>query len=282
MVARAKGVGYGTVSLFTHRVIQALFNLAPKYVRWPDSTERRQLQTRTYQKFGLPGCIGVSTDGTHIPLSQRPSLDGEVYFSRKKEYSFNAILTIDMDRNVRHAIVGWPGSVHDTTPWERCDIHRTPDRFFDPGQYQTLDSAFELNLNAMIPFRNPAAQQPENKAFNEVLCGQRVVSEHGNGIIKGRWGSLKELPIQIKSPSDVQRSCKWIVACLVLHNMVNMINNPADEVPPALDCTAASILEALARYDREVHASRTAQEEAIRWREQIQRHVLLNLGWIDE
>jgi hypothetical protein len=36
---------------------------------------------------GFPGCVGF-IDGTMIPLSQKPKINGEVYFDRKKRYVF--------------------------------------------------------------------------------------------------------------------------------------------------------------------------------------------------
>ena len=94
MVARAKGVGYGGVILFTGRVIIALKSLVRKYIYWPNEEERRRLGEQTHEKFGFRNCI-ASTDGTHIVLFQRPGLDGEVYFNRKCTYSMNVLLTFD-------------------------------------------------------------------------------------------------------------------------------------------------------------------------------------------
>ena len=82
MISRAKGVSYGSVCEYTKRVIKALNDFAPKYIFWPDEAERSLLSRENHQQFGFRGCIS-STDGTHIVLSQKPGLDGEVFFNRK-------------------------------------------------------------------------------------------------------------------------------------------------------------------------------------------------------
>ena len=117
-VARTKGIGYGTVSLYTKHVIAALKDLAPRYIFWPDEAERVQLSHHNHENFGFDGCI-LSSDGTHIVLFQKPGLEGEVYFNRKSSYSMNVLLTFDAHRNIRYLISGWPGSVHDSTLGKR-------------------------------------------------------------------------------------------------------------------------------------------------------------------
>jgi hypothetical protein len=207
-------------------------------------------------------------------------LDGEVYYNRKKTYSFNCMLTFDIDRSVRWAIVGWPGSVHDTTPWERGDVFQHPERYFDAGQYQTLDSAFSLTLQGLCPFRNPHAQLPHNKEFNEALCSQRVVSEHGNGILKNRWSSLKRLPIQINRTVDVSRACEWIIACCVLHNIVNQLNNPADDIEIEDDVPSEEERATKEAFDLIIHSQRSESTKATLWREAIQKQLLISRGWM--
>ena len=36
---------------------------------------------------GFPGCVGF-VDGTTFPLSQKPAIDGQIYYDRKKRYAF--------------------------------------------------------------------------------------------------------------------------------------------------------------------------------------------------
>ncbi|KAG7383547.1 hypothetical protein PHYPSEUDO_003584 [Phytophthora pseudosyringae] len=79
---RLWGIGKGTVDDYTDRVVQALVDLSPKYVRWPTPTERRQT-SRRMASIGFKGCVGF-IDGTTIPLSRKPSVDGECFLFLQK------------------------------------------------------------------------------------------------------------------------------------------------------------------------------------------------------
>jgi len=163
-VARTKGIGYGTVSLYTKRVIAALKDLAPRYIFWPDEAERVQLSHHNHENFGFDGCICPMMVLTLY--CSKPGLEGNVYFNRKSSYSMNVLLTFDAHRNIRYLISGWPGSVHDSTIWESGAVVKNPDKFFSPGQYQLGDCGFRLTRTMLIPYRQPAASLTDNEEFN--------------------------------------------------------------------------------------------------------------------
>jgi hypothetical protein len=51
-------------------------------IRWPSATERIEISRRFGRDHGLPGAVGV-VDGTYVSMSQKPAVNGEVYFNRK-------------------------------------------------------------------------------------------------------------------------------------------------------------------------------------------------------
>ncbi|KAF9176696.1 hypothetical protein BGZ51_009806, partial [Haplosporangium sp. Z 767] len=76
------GFSTGAVTDFTQRIITALLDQSDEWIRWPDTDRRREI-SKVMAEEGFPGCVGF-IDGTTLPLSQKPGLDGEVYFDRKK------------------------------------------------------------------------------------------------------------------------------------------------------------------------------------------------------
>lgn len=84
------GIGLGTATLYTNRVIEALVSMQPEWISWPNAARRREIGC-VMRAEGFPNCVGF-IDGTTIPLSQKPALDGEVYFDRKKRYEHNTKL----------------------------------------------------------------------------------------------------------------------------------------------------------------------------------------------
>lgn len=61
----------------------------------------------------LPNCIGF-LDGTRIELDEVPHMDGESYFDKDKNYSIHTQLICDFKMRIRHYIIGYPGSCHDS------------------------------------------------------------------------------------------------------------------------------------------------------------------------
>ncbi|CAH7672339.1 hypothetical protein PPACK8108_LOCUS7149, partial [Phakopsora pachyrhizi] len=72
------GVGEGTVVLYTKQVIQTIYNLKD-YVLISPSKEEQKESSQVMQLEGIPNFVGF-VDGTSLPLSQKPALDGNVYF----------------------------------------------------------------------------------------------------------------------------------------------------------------------------------------------------------
>lgn len=77
-------ISTGSVVKYTERVMTALVDLASDWIKWPDESRRTEL-SQVMREEGFPGCIGF-IDGTTIPLSQKPAMQGAAYFDRKSRY----------------------------------------------------------------------------------------------------------------------------------------------------------------------------------------------------
>jgi hypothetical protein len=77
-------VGYGTINLYTSRVIKIIYQMRSHLASWPTPEERRE-SSQVMQEEGFPGCVGF-VDGTTIPLSQKPPVDGNHYWDRKNRF----------------------------------------------------------------------------------------------------------------------------------------------------------------------------------------------------
>ena len=76
-------------------------------------------------------------------------------------------------------------------------------------------------VNILVGYlRQPAASIPHNEVFNELFSPARQVIEHVNGILKGRFQSLKGIRVEIKTAHDLNFFCEWILVCIILHNIL--------------------------------------------------------------
>lgn len=63
------------------------------------------------------------------------------------------------------------------------------------------------------------------KTFLGVFLGNRwciclhTIVEHCIGILKSRWISPQEMRQKLRSLKNMQIFIRWVVACIVLHNM---------------------------------------------------------------
>ena len=226
LIRNAHHAGYseGSIVNYMDRVVTAILSLHDRFVNWPNAEERVKIKSRIRSKFGIYGAVGI-VDGTPVIFSQRPSIDGETFFSRKGVYCINLQLVCDDNGMIRHYLTGWPGSVFDNTLFEKMMLCRTPANYFTPGEFLLADSGYALRTFCMVPYRQPLAQLAHNLLFNELFSSARVKIEHVNGILKGRWAILKGIPTQVKTRSDFKRVNEHIVACLILHNILLELND---------------------------------------------------------
>ena len=60
-----------------------------KYIKWPTDLEKDEMSEFMDARFSLKGAVGI-VDGTHLNFNWRPTVDGEVFWTRKCRYSLNA------------------------------------------------------------------------------------------------------------------------------------------------------------------------------------------------
>jgi len=98
-LSRLFGVGNGTVILYTRRVISALLNIRNRFIVWPNSIRRQEINKIIGGRSGFSGCVGF-VDGTDLVFAQKPAIDGEVFFTRKHRYALNAQLICDDEKRI--------------------------------------------------------------------------------------------------------------------------------------------------------------------------------------
>ena len=100
-LARLAGFSVGSVVAFTERVYTAILRLKKEVIRWPDADERRRLSAYMRTRYGIRGGI-LMVDGTPAVFSQRPAVDGEVWWTRKCHYAMNLQLVCDHTKRIRY------------------------------------------------------------------------------------------------------------------------------------------------------------------------------------
>lgn len=217
--ARQFGVGHGTIRVFTIRVFKAIISLHGRAVKWPDAQERQSLSASFDRTHGLKGCVGI-VDGTLVHFAQRPHVDGQVYWNRKHRYSMNVQLVCNIKHEITYYVLGWPGSVYDGVVFSQTSLFRSPANYLSEGEYIAADSGYGATNFLCTPYRSPAALVPCNTVHNHLFSAGRVIIEHVNAELKGRFSSLRGVRIQVKKVEDFERVNEWILVCIILHNLL--------------------------------------------------------------
>ncbi|POV95016.1 hypothetical protein PSHT_15882 [Puccinia striiformis] len=209
-------IGYGTINLYTMRFIKIIYKKKSLLASWPTQEERLEM-SQVMQDEGFPGCVGF-VDGTTIPLSQKPPVDGNHYFDRKKRYSISLTLVCDINKKFVSYLAGYPGSCHDSYVFSNMRIAQQPNRFFDRNQYLLADSAYTSDRYTVPAYKGKELLESQNVDFNYRLAQSRVRIKHAIGILKGRFSSLRKIRCQLRTRNEMKGTIKWIITCIVLHN----------------------------------------------------------------
>ena len=115
------GVSRGVVHCHYLTVIEALRELASRYIKWPSRSERQRIASIIERRSGYKGVCGA-IDGTLINTTA-PKIQRERYIDRHQRYSLNVQAVCDHNLLYRDVYIGQPGSVHDTRVFQRSPLH---------------------------------------------------------------------------------------------------------------------------------------------------------------
>ena len=220
-IGRVMGISKGSVNDYVKRTSNAILNLLPEVVKWPNEGERKAMSMRIKEKHSFPNCVGL-IDGTLFPLAFAPTLNGEDYFTRKGGCALHGLIICDDKAKITWIELGWPGSVHDNRVWSNCDVNLNQKNHFSPKEYLLGDSAFCTSPIMVPSFKKAhnAGLTEEKEYFNTKLAKIRIKSEHCIGLLKARFQKLRDIRHPIRSRKDLRRVLNDILCACVLHNLL--------------------------------------------------------------
>ncbi|TYK19875.1 retrotransposon protein [Cucumis melo var. makuwa] len=175
-------------------------------------------------------CLGA-LDGTYIKVNV-PASDQARYRTHKGEVATNVLDVCDRKGDFVYVRAGWKGSAADSRIL-RDAISRPNDLKVFKDSYQRHCYYYLVNVgypNAegfLTPYRGQRYQLQEwhdaentpstSKEFSNMKhLSARNVIERAFDILKGRWAILRG-----KSYYPVEVQCRTILACCLLHNLIN-------------------------------------------------------------
>ncbi|KAF7372536.1 DDE Tnp4 domain-containing protein [Mycena venus] len=219
-VANWAGVGKGTITVVTRRVMTAILDpgFMTEAVRMPTPAEKEKakawVEAHSCKAWRDGWCM---VDGTLVALFDRPFWFGESYFDRKCNYSLNIQIVSLPNLRIIDFGYGYTGSTHDSTAWEGTRLAKERETLLQNGEFIWADSAYTLEEWMVAPYKKPFSLLPGNEEFNNHVSMVRIRSEHSIGFLKGRFHSLKGLRVLIKDANSHKFATYWIAACVGVH-----------------------------------------------------------------
>ncbi|KAK3924065.1 Protein ANTAGONIST OF LIKE HETEROCHROMATIN PROTEIN 1 [Frankliniella fusca] len=210
------GVSRGVVHFHYVLVIEALRELAPKYIKWPSLVERQRISQSIEARTGYLGIIGA-IDGTLIKITA-PRIQKGRYFDRHQSYSINVQAVCDDNLLFRDVYIGEPGSVHDIRVFERSplnDMFLERNDLISADEHLVGDCGYELRRKLLMPFRDNGVLTQRQRLFNYVHSSIRMCVERSFGRLKGKFRRLFYLYTK-----KFVYLIDHILSSFVLHNFV--------------------------------------------------------------
>ncbi|KAK3932077.1 Protein ANTAGONIST OF LIKE HETEROCHROMATIN PROTEIN 1 [Frankliniella fusca] len=217
---RSSGKHFGKSKSVIHfhyvRAINALTNLAPFYIKWPDAIERDCIKVAFEEKYGYPGVCGCM-DGVQIDITA-PLEQAQRYVNYHDRYAILVQAVCDNRLLYRDLYVGQPGSVGDARNFQRSPLSSSlllREDMLSDNEHILADGAYTLSDKVMIPYVNDGHLTPRMRTHNYVLSSCRAAVERSFALLRGKHRRLKKLPMR-----NMELTIKHIVASFVLHNLI--------------------------------------------------------------
>ncbi|KIJ55673.1 hypothetical protein M422DRAFT_240285 [Sphaerobolus stellatus SS14] len=124
-------------------------------------------------------------NGTLIPIAEKPGFHSEAYFDRKSNYLFNVQLITLLSLHIIDYVIGHCESAHDSTTFQDSQANKEHSTLFGDAEWLWADSAYVTKAWCVMPFKQPAADLPENHLFNYWVSQVHIWSEHAVRFVKG-------------------------------------------------------------------------------------------------
>ena len=177
--------------------------------------------------LGLQQCIGA-VDGFYFPYDYAPHLDTVVWNTYKCRYAMGATAVCDHEKRFTFFHVGDFGSTHDSPAFKATKLYKWSNIFFSGDEYLLADKGYSHLPITIMPFKSNNVMTRSRKIFNSRHKTGRTKIENAFAALKGKFGSLECMAVDVDKQGDKGAVISWILACVVLHNMILM--HPADKL----------------------------------------------------
>ncbi|XP_032457240.1 putative nuclease HARBI1 [Nasonia vitripennis] len=217
-------MGQSTASRYLTQFLQAVLELAPRFIRFPTSQEeRRQISTQFQRTIRIPGIIGLVD--AFIVCMKRPSENEEAFYNYRHGPAMNVQIVVDCNYIIRSIRI-ISGSNNDQFNWNFCGardylelLRRNPEIIENEGHYYMLgDSGYARSSVLLTPILDAPEGSPAS-VYTYDHVHTRYMVEQTIGMLSGTWKVISRCRKLYYSPQKVSMI---INAAAILYNFERM------------------------------------------------------------
>ncbi|GBG91212.1 hypothetical protein CBR_g52094 [Chara braunii] len=206
------GIGRKSGLVAVRDVTSALLSAYRDKISWPTLLQKAVV-LRAFADKGFPNCHGC-IDCTHIFIEKPANCPGEDYYDKKRRFSVQAQVVVDLNLCVLDVFVGYPGSCHDlrivhlSSLWARAEA----------GELFTWPPVmlpFGVRTNGYLLADSGVSQHPSEIRFDNKQKAARGAVERAFGRLKGMWRLFLR-----SHKTNMETLPQQFVAVCILHNIV--------------------------------------------------------------
>ncbi|GBG69644.1 hypothetical protein CBR_g4473 [Chara braunii] len=228
------GIGRKSRLVAVRDVTSALLSAYRDKISWPTGLQKAVV-LRAFADKGFPNCHGC-IDCTHIFIDKPTNCPGEDYYDRKRHFSVQAQVVVDLNLCVLDVFVGYPGSCHDvrivhlSSLWARAEageLFTGPPVMLPFGvrtnDYLLGDNGYPPSEWVVVPYGG-VSQHPSEIRFDNKQKTARGAVERAFGRLKGMWRLFLR-----SHKTNMETLPQQFVAVCILHNILIDAGIPFDD-----------------------------------------------------
>ncbi|GBG41216.1 hypothetical protein CBR_g74139, partial [Chara braunii] len=228
------GIGRKCGLVAVRDVTSALLSAYSDKTSWPTGLQKAVV-LRAFADKGFPNCHGC-IDCIHIFIDKPANCPGEDYYDKKRRFSVQAQVVVDLNLHVLDVFVGYPGSCHDmrivhlSSLWARAEageIFTGPPVMLPFGvrtnDYLLGNNGYPPSEWVVVPYGG-VSQHPSETQFDNKQNTARGAVERAFGRLKGMWRLFLR-----SHKTNMDTLPQQFVAVCILHNILINAGIPFDD-----------------------------------------------------
>lgn len=214
-------------TFFNHlnSVLDFFYDISKQVIAFPDTDEAKEQVAADFRKLSrfenVIGCI----DGTYIPIRKPANKIRSTYINRHDMVSMTVQGVCDADQKFLDICVGSPSKIHDSRIFTLSPLSDELPGICDQRYHLLGDAAYPLREYLLTPYRNDGRMNRQRRKYNLMHAQTRVKIENAFSLLKNRFRQLVRLDF-----FTVERMCKFVMACCVLHNVCISLNDHLEDI----------------------------------------------------